>query len=121
MGASDFLLGGGKWLVSFVRFVSRLLGVFLVQFVYKNASNMQPDKPDKPDICFPDPDTAIRVLDDGVVRFVRSVRRGLGGDLGFCYSKTGQTCNLTKLTKLTVPSLAPASRVELRTCPESKP
>ena len=125
MGASDFLLGGGKWLVSFVRFVSRLLGVFLVQFVYKNASNMQPDKPDKPDICFPDPDTAIRVFregqDDGVVRFVRSVRRGLGGDLGFCYSKTGQTCNLTKLTKLTVPSLAPASRVELRTCPESKP
>ena len=96
-----------------------------MQFVYKNASNMQPDKPDKPDICFPDPDTAIRVFregqDDGVVRFVRSVRRGLGGDLGFCYSKTGQTCNLTKLTKLTVPSLAPASRVELRTCPESKP
>ena len=59
MGASDFFLGSGKWLVSFVRFVSRLLGVFLVQFVYKNASNMPPDKPDKPDICFPDPDTAI--------------------------------------------------------------
>ena len=63
----------------------------MVQFVYKNASNMQPDKPDKPDICFPDPGTAIRVFregqDDGVVRFVRSVRRGLGGDLGFCCSK----------------------------------
>ena len=33
-------------------------------------------------------------------------------------AKSGQTCDLTKLTKLTVPSLAPASRVELRTCPE---
>ena len=41
MGASDFLLGGGKWLVSFVRFVSRLLGVFLVQFVYKSTKTRQ--------------------------------------------------------------------------------
>ena len=109
MGASDFLLGGGKWLVSFVRFVSRLLGVFLVQFVYKNASNMQPDKPD---ICFPDPDTAIRVFregqDDGVVRFVRSVRRGLGGDLGFCYSKTGQTCKPDKTDKTDSPQPGPS-------------
>ena len=109
MGASDFLLGGGKWLVSFVRFVSRLLGVFLVQFVYKNASNMQPDKPDKPDICFPDPDTAIRVLDDGVVRFVRSVRRGLGGDLGFCCSKNRPHMQPDKTDKTDSPQPGPGT------------
>ena len=43
---------------------------------------------------------------------------GLGRGFGLLLSKTGQTCDRTKLTKLTVPSLAPASRVELRTCPE---
>ena len=84
---------------------------------------MQPDKADKPDICFPDPDTTIRVFregqDDGVVRFVRSVRQGLGRGFGLLLQqKPSHICDLTKLTKLTVPSLAPASRVELRTCPE---
>ena len=97
----------------------------MVQFVYKNASNMQPDKPDKPDICFPDPGTAIRVFREGRTMGLSGLS-GLSdgawaGIWASVAAKTGHTCNLTKLTKLTVPSLAPARRVELRTCPESKP
>ena len=82
----------------------------MVQFVYKNASNMQPDKPD---ICFPDPDTAIRVFregqDDGVVRFVRSVRRGLGGDLGFCCSKNRPHMQPDKTDKTDSPQPGPGT------------
>ena len=85
----------------------------MVQFVYKNASNMQPDKPDKPDICFPDPGTAIRVFregqDDGVVRFVRSVRRGLGGDLGFCCSKNRPHMQPDKTDKTDSPQPGPGT------------
>ena len=61
-GQATLFLGGGKWVVSFVRFVSRFLEVFLVQSVHKNSSNVRPDRPDKPDNCLSDPRAATRIF-----------------------------------------------------------
>ena len=113
IGARDFFLGGEEMGCQFCQVCQSAPRGLFGAICLQKRSNMQPDKPDKPDICFPDPGTAIRVFregqDDGVVRFVRSVRRGLGGDLGFCCSKNRPHMQPDKTDKTDSPQPGPGT------------